>query len=109
MYKRKVRIAILVTAVVAALTSAGVTWGAGQSARPEAPPTVAAEERDGRYIVRTHNGKIALFTDDFALTPAIETDIDVSGLRAYDRMLLKNGIEVGTYEDVLRLLEDFGS
>ena len=111
MPKMKIRAGILVTMAAAALTSVGVTLGAGagQSARPEPPPLVADAEQAGKYIVRAHNGKIALFTDDFTLTPAIETDIDISGLRAYDRRLLENGIVVSTYEDVLRLLEDFGS
>lgn len=72
----------------------------------ELPPTPAVSERQGsRYLVRAYNGKIAFFTDG----AVIETDIDVSSLRAYDRQLLENGIEAYTYEEVLQLLEDFSS
>jgi len=112
MARRKIRAGILMTTAAVALTSIGVTWGAGQSAPEPTPVEIAAEQgqgQEGKFIVRAHNGKIALFTDDFTITPAIETDIDVNGLRAYDRALLERGIEVDTYEDVLRLLEDFGS
>ena len=85
--------------------SADIAIGAQQS---ETPPAVTAE-RQGGYIIRSHNGKIALFTNDFTTTPTVETDIDVNMLRAYDRQLLERGIEVSTYEEVLRLLEDFVS
>jgi hypothetical protein len=39
----------------------------------------------------------------------IETTIDIEGLRAVDRTMLEAGIGADSYEDVLKLLEDFGS
>ena len=96
-------------AAAAALLLAGyaAVAGIGGGAAEDAPGLAGTGER--MFIIRAHNGKIALFSDSFAAAPAIETDIDVSLLRAYDRELLENGIEVNTYEDVLRLLEDLES
>jgi hypothetical protein len=61
------------------------------------------------YTIRPYNGKIAVFSGDFSERPAIETDIDVAGLRAHDRALLEAGIAVSEYGDVLALLEDLGA
>ena len=54
------------------------------------------------------NGKLAVFLGTPDAAPAAETGIDVAGLRAYDQRLVEKGITVGSYEELLRLLEDFG-
>jgi hypothetical protein len=74
---------------------------AAQSQSPEQSQSPAL------YTLREYRGKVAVFTGGFDEIPAIETDIDVSGLREYDRKLLSDGIPVEAYEGVLRLLEDF--
>lgn len=61
------------------------------------------------YVLGIYEGNIAVFYGEFQKVPAIETEIDVSTLRAVDRELLSQGIKVSTYEEVLKLLEDFGS
>jgi len=84
-----------------------VVSGSGLSAEEDAAEAAAAVE--DRFVIRSYNGKVALFAEGFAAVPAVEIDIDVSLLRAYDRELLENGIIADTFEDVLRLLEDLGS
>ncbi|SHI06237.1 BofC C-terminal domain-containing protein [Sporobacter termitidis DSM 10068] len=73
-------------------------------------PVVASENQtDKNYILRAYNGHIAVFYGAITDSPAIETTIEVAGLRAVDREKLVAGITVQSYDDVLRLLEDFGS
>lgn len=66
-------------------------------------------ESPARYTLREHNGFIAVFCDDIYGEPIIETDISTSMLRAVDREKLSNGINADSYEQILSLLEDFGS
>ncbi len=60
------------------------------------------------YTVRAENGKITVFPENTGL-PEIETEIDTSGLREYDRQLLEHGIEVEGYRNMISLLEDFSN
>jgi hypothetical protein len=71
-------------------------------------PARLAETRPA-YTLKAYNGKIAVFSSDFSARPALETDIDVAGLRAHDRALVEAGIAVSEYGDALALLEDFGA
>ena len=64
------------------------------------------ESRAGKYIVADLAGRIGVYYMDQLIYTA---DIETAGLRALDRELLARGIETSSYEDVLRLLEDFGS
>lgn len=75
----------------------------------EAAPVLSETQESGSYWLRAYNGHIAVFFDGMDERPAIETTIDVESLRDVDREKLENGIEAATYEDVLKLLEDFGS
>ena len=74
----------------------------------EAAQVLAQTQESGRYWLRAYNGHIAVFFDDED-TPAIETTIETGSLREIDRKQLETGIEAVTYEEVLKLLEDFGS
>lgn len=60
------------------------------------------------YLVKEHNGVVAVFFDGDT-KPMIETDISISGLRQNDRELIEQGIALQSYNEVLGLLEDFGS
>ena len=66
--------------------------------------TTAAQQ----YIVRAENGKVAVFPESYGL-PEIETGIDISQLREYDRRLLEQGIAIEGYENMVGLLEDFSN
>lgn len=61
------------------------------------------------YILREHEGNICVYYKNYDGIPAIITDISVENLRSVDRKMIEAGIEVSTKEEVLKLLEDFGS
>lgn len=67
-----------------------------------------AEEQD-KYILKEYGGNICVFYGAFQEIPAIITDIRVDSLTTNDRELLFQGIEVYGRQEVLKLLEDFGS
>ena len=69
--------------------------------------SAAGENVQGRYIVKAYDGRVCVYVDNDTTRPALETDIPVSGLRAYDRKLLNEGIVVSNYSNVIKLLEDF--
>ena len=58
------------------------------------------------YIVKEFNGKIAVFEKGFA-NPYRMTDMPVSFLPEYDKNLLISGIELGSQDEVSRVLEDY--
>ncbi|MDR2420793.1 MAG: hypothetical protein LBD49_01630 [Oscillospiraceae bacterium] len=60
------------------------------------------------YVLREAGGRIKAFAGSPG-EPEIETDIEISGLREYDKQLLRRGIEVEGYENVAGLLEDFSN
>ncbi|MDR3277651.1 MAG: hypothetical protein LBT12_02665 [Oscillospiraceae bacterium] len=104
---------------VAAITLAGVfiwtAWtlgtraGVAQDDAPAAERPIRLAGVRPVYTLRPYNGKVAVFSSDFAERPAIETDIGVAGLRAHDRALVEAGIAVSEYDEVLALLEDLGA
>jgi len=73
-----------------------------KSALPEATPAIADASE---YFLRLENGEIVVYKDG----ESTDTGIAVGGLRQQDRMLLESGISADTYEDVLKLIEDFNS
>jgi hypothetical protein len=99
-------IAVLASAfMIIALVITAVLQGV-----PAGTPAVLTETQSkDSYWLRSFNGHIAVYSSKEASFPMIETTIDIEGLRAVDRTLLDTGIGTATYEDVLKLLEDFGS
>ncbi len=94
--------AMLLTAAATALTAA-----------PDKPEPSAAltmtQSSQSAYLVRSVDGYVAVFDFNKPGEPITETLIRVDGLRAVDRGKLEAGIPADSYEDVLKLLEDFGS
>lgn len=72
--------------------------------------TQSAEQvkTEAKYIVKEHNGQIAVFVGDDTI-PIKILNIDVSQLREYDKQQFKKGITLNTLSDVLMLEEDFSS
>ncbi len=66
-------------------------------------------ETTPQYLLKLFDGRIAVFDPDFPETPIEITDIYASTLRNYDREQLKIGITVSGREELLMLLEDYGS
>jgi len=61
------------------------------------------------YVLKLHNGYIAVFDAEHPNVPIRCTDIPASSLRHYDRELLTVGIPLATEEELFLRLEDFGS
>ena len=66
-------------------------------------------EIKGVYTLREYEGRIGIFSGGDMETPQMLTDIYTAGLRQIDRESLEQGITVTGMEEVLKLLEDFGS
>lgn len=105
---RAVILAVMLFASVMMLAALLLTAGL-RSISPEIPVIAGEQESRPKYIVRAHNGHIAAFYGDITDSPAIETTIELDSLRAVDREKLLAGIAVTSYDDVLKLLEDFSS
>lgn len=99
-------ILLAVTAVLNSTSEDGDTQGRNGTGKYAVFSQTQAQET---YLLRSYNGHIAVYLDKNDEIPGIETMIETDSLRAIDREKLQNGIEAATYEDVLKLLEDFGS
>lgn len=82
---------------------------ANRSATAVVPAAAINAEGEKSYIIRAYNGHIAVFLGADTDSAVIETTIEVEGLRAVDKDKLGQGIVAHSYEEVLKLLEDFGS
>lgn len=69
---------------------------------------VQSEKQTYKYIVKTYNGKLAVFEPDKEM-PFKITDLDVNILPQSDRRLLENGIGAVDNKELNRILEDFCS
>lgn len=61
------------------------------------------------YILKIHGEYVAIFDSSAPDTPLEVTQIHTSSLRHYDREQLKRGIVANTRDELLLLLEDYGS
>lgn len=62
--------------------------------------------KKGGYTLAAYNGVIGVFEGDTLLMTA---DVPLEGLRAVDREQIARGIAVDTWEEAVKLLEDFGA
>ena len=108
------------TAVLAclfAITVLLVRTGASETALAAEPEdevvTVGSMGTSGmdamEFIVREDGGKVCVFQPSNGTIPTVTTDIAVDTLREADRQALYAGIRVTGRENLLALLEDFGS
>jgi len=67
----------------------------------------AAEE--SAYVLREHEGHVAVFSPPEVESPSMVTDIRVQDLPAGDRRDLAEGIGAEDYETMISLLEGFSS
>lgn len=61
------------------------------------------------YILRENMGFVAVYTQESPKQALTVTDIETASLPELDRRELEKGIAVDTHEELLQLLEDFGS
>lgn len=112
--KLRVRIALLVM-LSAAAAYTGVC--AGRSLHPAARDPLPAEiyaryssrEESAKYFLKNCDGFVAVYSGAKGRTPETVTAIEVASLRGADRAMLERGIPVVDREELLELLEDFGS
>lgn len=90
-------------ALLSALTAgaSAAVKGVGQSA--------GFDTAEGGFVLREHDGNVAVYYAGFDKVPAVVTEIEVGQLPEADRKMLAEGMEVGTREELLLLLEDLGS
>ncbi len=110
----RIRIALLL-----GLTLAAVYTGtqAARSLHPAVRDTLPAEiyaryssrEESAQYFLKNCDGFVAVYRGASGRTPETVTAIEVSLLRAADRAMLERGIPVADRQELLTLLEDFGS
>lgn len=92
--------------IATVLTALAIQNSAGPEPATQQKAEVFAKKDDREvYTLREGNGNIIIEFDG----EVYETGISTSDARAYDRELLRNGIEADSYEEVLMLLEDFNS
>ena len=58
------------------------------------------------YLLRTHEGKLALFTEDL-VKPDMIFDVYVRTLPDYDQQQLERGVRVEDFEKLNMLIEDY--
>ena len=61
------------------------------------------------YVLRSHDGYVAVFYPPEAQEPAMVSDIRVGDLPAGDRRALQSGIGAADYEEMIALLEGLSS
>ena len=104
MWKTMIRMIVLVTLMAVAVTMAAFTAADFRSA----PAATAAS---GAYLVAEFGGSVAVFDrNDSGLTAPLQvTDIELDGLRAADREMIRAGVPISTREELMTLLEDLGT
>ncbi len=68
--------------------------------------TVRESDLSVSFVLKEYNGKLGLFRGD-APSPYQTLDFDITYLSEYDRELLKQGIAVGTQNELDMLIEDY--
>jgi hypothetical protein len=79
-----------------------------KSFNAEATPASAIEKNyGGRFVIGAYEGNIAVYMNG-APSPQTVTDIELQTLPQLDRLAIESGIEVGSYDELLMRLEDYG-
>lgn len=107
--------AFLLTGLI--YTAGGALDKGGQEAeRPGGIPAYAVSsdiygDREGsgnEFIIKTYHGNVGVFYGDEE-KPLYVTEIETGKMRRGDREMFDEGIVLGSYDEVLQVLEDFNS
>ena len=90
--------ALLALSILAAVTAAALCEVRG--------PAPAQDPAPEGYVLTGADGMIGVFRNGELI---LRTDVRLDGLRVGDRALVEEGIRSDSYEEILRLLEDFGA
>ena len=113
-YRLRIGMYTLVLAIVCAVAALSIAQPKAVSA-PQRPlgyigdSSVGTQPEFEGFLLRSEGGCIAIYSSESLPAPFILTDIEVATLRELDRDLLEQGILTSTREEMLSLLEDFGS
>ena len=111
------RLNLLITCIAIAAVSIIMTFaltmfhGPLPEERVSAPvPDMAGEEADEKevYWIREYKGKLGVFRGA-GKEPVSVFDVYVSTLPPYDRGQLEQGVKAGSYQELLRRIEDYTS
>lgn len=111
----RARMALLLCAAAAAAFTGFEAWrGLQPRQREEAPPEeiyapFAAHAATAAFFLRGDGGYVAIYEKGGGREPVTVTDIELSGLRAADRAMIRAGLPVTGQRELLLLLEDLGS
>ena len=108
------RAALLLALGALAARSAGAAVESVRPAWEEALPReiynrLTLREEEAAFLLRSRDGRIAVYEGGERRKPTLLTDIEISQLRQADRALLEKGIPAEDREQMLMLLEDLGS
>ena len=105
---------LLTVAAAWSATSAFASIGSAAPQRAEVKrssfryePSCSVEEAE--FVLREYDGCIGVFSPQSEDGPITVTDIELRSLREADREIVRNGLAVADREELLSLLEDFGS
>ncbi|HHU22064.1 MAG TPA: hypothetical protein GXZ52_01390 [Clostridiales bacterium] len=113
--KTKIRIGLSCFLIVAAIVSAisALALESKESIKNQNFTVSESHEEDTGakegFILKEYEGYIGIFSPGFEKIPITVTDIEVSTLREADKELLAAGIYTSSREEMMQLLEDFGS
>ncbi len=80
-----------------------------QASYAQAVETPVVEQVKNEFVARTYRGGIGVFSSENQTEPFQVIDIDVEKLRKHDKDELQKGIVVKSDEELMLLIEDFGS
>ena len=109
MLKTKTKILALSLSILLLFAASFAAWALSGSAASTAGGKPAGEQPSSAhplYMVREHEGKVAVFPFGETL-PCEVTDIRVDSLTPYDQENMKSGIPAYSEEQCQRILEDF--
>ena len=81
-----------------------LTFAVIELSQPAEAANLSVSDSEG-YLLRLENNEIVVYKNGIPTN----TGIIISDMRDSDRALLENGISAKTYEDILKLIEDFSS
>lgn len=70
---------------------------------------LSGEDREPMYIVKTYEGKVAVFRQYDSKPMYLAEDLPLDSLPKYDKAMLDAGIKIYSDEDLRKLLEDYDS
>lgn len=110
----KLRIALLVLLVTAALYTGGEAYRSLQPAPNSLLPediyrSFQARAEDAQFFLKSSGGYVVVYEDARYRSPLTVTGIETACLCGADRAMLEAGIPVSDRRELLLLLEDLGS